>query len=522
MSWSEQKSSERVKAHIESIGEIEVKPLAREVNDLEALLSETVCREIAGSHTYAAVTNFADLASDSTMSRDSYQRLIQGVHVYQRELSHIAESIVGGYRVHFQGAKEHVLCYHPVNSPKDAATKAAFVLLIADDFIRSVFNKEFDIWADWRIGGGADIGDAIGTRNGKRGERELLFIGEPANRAAKIMVDRASLRLTSGLYDELPESLQGCCALLADGTYRISADQGTLDSLCAEHSIKWNREASAKRIADSRAAVPLSEIEYSGANERISFSDLSERNNKKVEAASVFADVSGFTKFVKDAEGDEEAQAAALKLFHVIRKESMRVFCDDFEGVHVQFQGDRNQGFLHLPKGDKAAICKAAVEAAISLASSFEQVIKKELPAAASLSLAIGVDYGVTLATRLGKRGERDNICLGVAVENAAQLEEGSAGGQIAISKVVFDALQEDLQQHFDADGDHYVATGLTWEKIDALEREEVYESGGSVALKAAATVAVGAAAIGAAIILSKPQKGDTEIVKPSRPYGRT
>lgn len=520
MAWSETRARKRVQEHIESIGEIEVKPLAREVNDLESLLSETVCREIAGGHVYVAVANFTDLASDTTMSRDSYKRLIQGVHVYQRELSYIAESVVGDYRVHFQGPKAHVLCYLPVNSVKGAAIKAAMLLLISNDFVRSVFNKEFDAWADWRIGGGADIGDAIGTRNGKRGERELLFIGEPANRAAKIMVDRASMRVTAGLYAELPESLQACCSLLANGTYRISADQETLDRLCAEHGVKWNREASAKRVADSRAATPLSDIEYAGANERIDFSALSERNNKKIEAASIFADVSGFTQFVKDAEGDEEAQAAALKIFHVIRKESMRVLCDDFEGVHVQFQGDRNQGILHVPKDDRAAICKAAVEAAIGLASSFEQVIKVELPEAAQLSLAIGVDYGVTLATRLGKRGERDNTCLGVAVENAALLEEGCAGSQIAISKTVYDALEEDLRQHFEADGEHYVATDLTWEKIKSLEREELYESRGSVALKVAA-VGLGAAALGA-VLLRKPEKDDTEIVQPSRPYGHT
>lgn len=514
MAWSEDRARERIRQHIESIGEIEVRPLAREVDDLETVLSETSCRDILGSHAYASVTNFAQLSSDSSLDDEGYKLLIQSVHAYEREVSHIAEQIVGGYRVHFQGPKVHVLAYTPVNDDATAALKAAMLLLILNDFVGAVFNAEFSEINDWRIGGGGDVGNVIGTRNGMRGERELLFIGEPANQAAKIMVDRSSLRITARVRNLLPKQLQECCTLLKDGNYKISASQATLDELCKTHGIAWNREKSAERVRKTRESIPLDRIAYGGANNPIDFSGLSERNNKRVFGASIFADVSGFTKYVRDAGDDEDKQKGALKLFHVIRKESRYVLGSEHDGVQVQFQGDRIQGLLNVPKDDAAAIAREAVEIAIDLQSSFEQAVKHELPEAKPLSLAIGVDVGTTLATRLGKHGDRDNICLGEAVENAARIEERCDGGMIGISGDVYQHLDKDVKLWFEYDDSRecYVARGLTREAFNARKAAEVYKSGAAVLL-------AGAGIAAAAIAITRAKGDEPARVQPAKPY---
>ncbi|MHB8355142.1 MAG: adenylate/guanylate cyclase domain-containing protein [Vulcanimicrobiaceae bacterium] len=517
MSWNEQKSRERVQHHVANIGEIDVSPLKREVTNLEALLSETSCREIFGAHVYCDVTDFDELASDPKMKREAYQSLIQTTHIYQREVTRIAQDIVGDYRVHFQGAKVHVLCYLPIGSETEIATKAAFLLLVLNDFSRSVFNKEFTAYPDWSIGGGADIGNAIGTRNGKNGKRELLFIGNPANHAAKIITDKSSLRITKRLHDSLPEDLEECCAPLQGDNYKISASQETLDALCAKHGVEWDRAASATRIADDRMRFPLADIDYSEADVAIVFETLGWKNSKRVLAASVFADVSGFTKFVEDAV-DDEGKEQALKVFHVIRKEFMKVATDDHAGVIVQFQGDRIQALFHIPKGDAGEIASAAVEAAIGMQSSFEQVIKDELPEAAPLTIKIGIDMGMTLASRLGAYGDRDNICLGMPVQEAANIEERCGNCVIGISKTVFGALEDNnLQKHFKYEKayDCWVGRGLTWEKIDATEDAAKYDLG-----KALTIVAAGAAAAaGIAYAVSKSKGDEERQVQPSRTY---
>ena len=74
------------------------------------------------------------------------------------------------------------------------AAEALLLQLVVRDFVRSVFNPAFPDLGDFEVAGGADLGDAIGTRNGLRADRELLFLGSPANHAASVAgSDRRSL-----------------------------------------------------------------------------------------------------------------------------------------------------------------------------------------------------------------------------------------------------------------------------------------------------------------------------------------
>ena len=115
----------------------------------------------------------------------------------------------------------------------------------------------------------------------------------------------------------------------------------------------------------------------------------------------------------------------------------------DFNGVRIQYQGDRIQGLFHLPQdADEEAIAQKVVEAAVGLQSSMEHTLKACLPEAKALRLAIGIDMGTTLVSKLGARGQRDRICLGNEVECAALLEERSEGGQDRLSKTVYEFFQ--------------------------------------------------------------------------------
>src|SRR2546423_10859013 len=188
MSWDYQRSRDRIQKHLDGMGEITVEELVREAQ-LHELLSETCCREIYGAHVYATVTNFARLASDGLYAQDDYKRLIRAVHIYQREVSRIVEDgqIFDGVRVHFQGAKLHTLFYRPINDSEMLAVRAVLLQLVLKDFVNSVFNPAFPSYGVFIIASGADLGAVIGTRNGMRGDRELLFLGHPTNHAAKIV-----------------------------------------------------------------------------------------------------------------------------------------------------------------------------------------------------------------------------------------------------------------------------------------------------------------------------------------------
>src|SRR6266700_4982302 len=488
MSWDKKRSLDRIQKHLDGMGEIEVKKLTREA-DLAQLLSETTCRDIYGAHVYIQVPNFAHLASDGLYAQDDYKRLIQGVHIYQREVTHIVENL-GGILVHFQGSKLHALFYRPIDNGEQLAARAVLLQLVLKDFVKTVFNPAFPDYDDFTIAGGADLGNAIGTMDGINGDRELLFLGAPANHAAKIISSSHRLRLTQQVYDALPDELRAICFQTDDGPYQVRpVTSDDLDELLKAHGLTWNRNVSARHVEDDKDRFALEDIDYSSAEDLIEVDDLSIFNSKRVLGASIFADVSGFTRYIDAATSDEEKQEA-LRVFHAIRKETARVITGDFNGVRIQYQGDRIQGLFHLPQDDEEAIAQKVVEAAVGLQSSMEHTLKACLPEVQDLRLAIGIDMGTTLVSKLGARGQRDRICLGEAVEGAAQLEERSEGGQTTVSSQVHGLLLEYLCDRFpySAKVQGYVATDLTAEQIErAAKAAEVYGVGAPVFVRTGA-----------------------------------
>ncbi len=120
------------------------------------------------------------------------------------------------------------------------------------------------------------------------------------------------------------------------------------------------------------------------------------------------------------------------------------------------------QALFHLPTDKKYAIANKAVEAAAGLQSSMECTLKSCLPEASSLGLAVGIDLDVTLVSKIGTRGQRDRICIGSGVENAASSQERSNAGEISITTRTYAA-------HFHAD------------RIERLARAAAYSASAPV-----------------------------------------
>ena len=162
----------------------------------------------------------------------------------------------------------------------------------------------------------------------------------------------------------------------------------------------------------------------------------------------------------------------------------------DFEGLRIQYQGDRVQALFHLPKDDPGAIAAKALSAAAGLQSSMQCTLKECLPELGMLQLAIGIYFGITLVSRLGTRGQRDRICLGTAVQGAASSQEKCKGGEIGITSPVYILLDETTQHQFTFDEKRglYVTTGLTAEKTDRLKRAAAYAAGQPIFLQSSKT----------------------------------
>ena len=272
MSWNYQTSLERIQKYLAGLGEIQVEKLVRDA-DLYALLTPTNCRQIYGAHVYVDVPNFALIASQA--EGEAYRRVIQAIHLYHREVARIVEApeVFDGVRIHFQGPKLHALFFRPIDSSEKLASKAVLLQIVLRHFVANVFNPAFPLLPNLTIAGGADLGNAIGTKNGMEGDRELLFLGAPANYAAKIIGAPGQMKVTGQVFAALPPKLREMCPRIEEGIYEINvAKPEAIAELLEEFGIGWNPSDSAKRLEDDKRLFPLNALKYSEADSLIDLS----------------------------------------------------------------------------------------------------------------------------------------------------------------------------------------------------------------------------------------------------------
>src|SRR3989339_503333 len=101
------------------------------------------------------------------------------------------------------------------------------------------------------------------------------------------------------------------------------------------YAIDWNYDKTFERMEKDRDAITLDDNDVSGVSTKVDLDNLSIKNNKKLDAVTFYADISGFTRLIKK-EQDEDTIKELIKVFHVIRKEMREVVVTDFGGTRIQ------------------------------------------------------------------------------------------------------------------------------------------------------------------------------------------
>ena len=148
----------------------------------------------------------------------------------------------------------------------------------------------------------------------------------------------------------------------------------------------------------------LKDINFEDFKSSFKFDDLSVKNCKCGYAAIIMADVRGFTKkFNKDGSNLEDMTFKAEQMYaamYNVMKEN---------GIHVQFQGDR----------EVAIFAKSNLKEALISALILQDKIRD-----LGLKCGIGINYGYIYASRVGIRGEKDNVIIGESAIDADKLED--------------------------------------------------------------------------------------------------
>lgn len=487
MVWNEKRSKERVKANDFQDFELNVEDLSRSMDF--ANLGKKDVRRAKGVHLYVDVPNFHRAVDDAGNDLQKQQKLVRASSVLRKIQGELMDQDDVG-DIQRQTVRTHGLVFKPYDgkestSEADRSKKAVIHAITQNTYVLDVFNDVFGDVRNFSSAVGLASGTSYLANIGKTGKRELISLGTCANLAAKIIGGRDTITITSEMYDVLPECLQEVFTKDVEvsgvQTYRATGIRWSSHSELAKSlKVVWKPEVWRKKTEEYRDDLPLSEIEISDATVLIDVSKLSERNCKRTAAVAFWADLDGFTRYVQEAEIDDKI-ISLIRQFHMIRTEFHSVAGGDYDGLVLQHRGDCILGILHLPCGgdNHKDRCQDAVDLAIGLQSSMEHVLNEHLTDRKGIHVAVGMDVGKVIVTRLGKKGERITICFGQEVTEAERLQSISAAKQIRISSEIYDQLDdEDVRDEFTKRGSAYVATDLTFPKLDEKKEEKAAEKG--------------------------------------------
>jgi class 3 adenylate cyclase len=461
--WNKDRAIKRIDAKISELPlkDIEIKEYVRNT-DLGNLPGNVAYR-VNGVHLYADILNLRDMLNVTAVEGETcHRRTLRFLNLHYRAVHRIIQRVDTVF-VDFHNQRLHTVVTKPYDVEADRVHRAvAMGQLIIDVLARTGEDADHPA-AKVRVG--IDSGEALAVNNGRRGHREPLFLGEPANHAAK----RASGGTATGIFLTnkarkvigLTEAANENVTPLTTEQIKVSQDKAKLEVTADQIVKEWE---------DDLEKNPIGVFEFSGHTPPFSMLDiesLSAKNSRRQDAATVYADIDNFTNYVRDNIKPDANAKHVVRALHVLRSELDAVLHTEFAGLKIRFIGDCVHGLAvegTAQTTDAAetitnmTLCAGGMRSSFSLA--LEQ-LKKNGTDATSLGLAIGFEYGPMTVTRLGMKGELIRCSVSRGVLAAEDEQKGCSGTQTAIGQKAYDAGTDAVRTLF---GDTRKRANLTYD----------------------------------------------------------
>ncbi|RWG07846.1 adenylate/guanylate cyclase domain-containing protein [Mesorhizobium sp.] len=472
-SWTHGRAEKHILSRIADVEHVEVVDYTKD-KSLDSIPVNKAYR-VFGAHLYADITNIGDMLNcTAEEGLTCHRRTLRFLHLHQRAVKRVLDAC-DIKRVDFHNQRLHGVVIKPYNTDPDAEAKrihkAVAVAQLMIDVLEETGDEDEHI-ANAKVRVGIDSGEALAVNNGRRNGREALFLGAPANLAAKLAsgASKEGIYLTNNAREAIGLKAvdKTSSTALTRGEIEISQDKANLPASKDEIVAAWRVDFENTSINDfqfTRHTPPL---------EGLRFDELGPKTSRRQEAVNVYADLDGFTRFVSD--NLAESAKDVVKVLHVVRAELDRVISKDFGGRRVRFIGDCVHGLLceGTPQTtDVEETISVATLCAGALRSSFDLCLEKleqDGVDVEGLGLAIGFEYGWMTATRLGVQGDR----LRCSISRATYAAEGEQlrcnGQQTAIGQHAYDEGTDAVRKLF---GSGRRISGLGYdEAVDGLADE--------------------------------------------------
>lgn len=471
--WKEDRARDHIEKKIKDVETVTVVDYTREAS-LENIPTNKAYRMDA-AHVYADIVNLDDMLAVTEIEGETcHKRTLRFLNQHYRA-AHRAITGSGAKRVDFHNQRLHAIIAKPYgeDSESDRVHGAvALAQLLIDVLAQTGDDDEHIPNAKLRVG--IDSGKALAVNNGRSGYREPLFLGDPANHAAKLSGGGAAtgIYLTNAarLAIGLGEVATPASTRLTAAEIKTSQDEAALDVTADQIVAQWREDQKNNPIGAfdfSRPTPPLKNLDILA---------LTPGNSRRFEGVSTYADLDNFTQYVSDNIDDNAEDV--VRVLHVLRAELDRVVTSDFEGLKIRFIGDciHSMAFDGTSKTtDEEGSVSTAVLCAGALRSSFDLAIEMlgdEGIDASSLGLQIGFEYGPMTVTRLGMQGDRVRCAVSRGVRSS-EAEQGRCGDrETAIGLTAYYAGTKAVRDLFGAarklaDLDYDTAVGALAENGD-------------------------------------------------------
>ncbi len=468
--WNYNRASKHIDSKLADVRDVEVVEYTRELS-LNKIPTHKAYR-VHGAHIYIDIKNIDEMLHvTNTEGETCHKRTLRFLNLHYRAVDRILQR-TQARRVDFHNQRLHALVTKPYNTDDDAESKrvhrAVSISQLAIDVLRET-GEEDEYIPNAKVRVGICTGTTLAVNNGRSGDREPLFLGGPANHAAKmsgggtakgIFLTNAA-RWAIGLKEVTNPAATPLTKAEIEQCQEKAALEVTKDEIVSD----WKEDLEKHPIgafAFTRAAPPLRTLDIAM---------LTPGNSRRQDAVSVYADLSGFTAYV-DGNIDNKPEDV-VRVLHVIRAELARVLSSEFDGRRVRFIGDCVHGLLCEGTSrttDAEETISTATLCAGGLRSSFELAITKLQEADVGiedLGLAIGFEFGPMTVTRLGLHGSRVRCSVSRGVLSSEAEQRRCGGEQTAIGPAAYAAGTEAVRDLF---GPLRQTTGLDYnEAVSAM-----------------------------------------------------
>lgn len=450
--WNEDTAKSRIASRLKEVTNVVIKDYVRDT-DLTGI-GTGVAYRVDGVHLYIDIINIKELLETTTADGErAHKRALRFLNNHYRAVRNILLS-VDAIQVDFHNQRLHAVFAKPYDDEAARIHKAVATAQLVRDVLVKIGENEEDPLPAAKTRVGIDTGKALAVNNGRRSSREPLFLGNPANQAAKragFDTEVEGIFITNNARSAVgwDKVLNDSNTALTDEQVSKSQEKAALD-LTVDKVVKdWETDLQNNPIGKfefTRHTPPYRDLDLE---------TLTPRNSRRQEGTSIYADIDNFTRYVAERIEDDEDAIDVVKTLHVLRSELDGVLYEDFAGKKVRFIGDCIHGILiegTAATTDDAETAKNAMLCAAAMRSSFA-VALRELKAegidVGDLGLAIGLEHGFIAVTRLGMKSEMIRCCISRSVLASEAEQQNCNGRQTSIGPKLDQHAPQQLRNLF-------------------------------------------------------------------------